>query len=101
HRACERAGGRGAAWTEERGTSDEGRRCLKGARRRANHEDGERAGGRGAAGTEEPERAGGRGAAGAGTRGRRLGAPGTARRDHGPLARGAVPRVPAVRGATA
>src|SRR6266568_814951 len=31
----ERAGGRGAAWTEERGTSDEGRRCLKGARRRA------------------------------------------------------------------
>jgi hypothetical protein len=23
--------GRGAAWTEERGTSDEGRRCLKGA----------------------------------------------------------------------
>src|SRR5262249_52957054 len=26
---------RGAAWTEERGTSDEGRRCLKGGRRRA------------------------------------------------------------------
>src|SRR5262249_32538233 len=31
----ERAGGRGAAWTEERGTSDEGRRRLKGGRRRA------------------------------------------------------------------
>src|SRR5260370_9059172 len=27
--------GRGAAWTEERGTSDEGRRCLKGAPMRA------------------------------------------------------------------
>ena len=27
--------GRGVAWTEERGTSDEGRRCLKAARRRA------------------------------------------------------------------
>jgi len=25
------AEGRGAAWTEERGTSDEGRRCHKGA----------------------------------------------------------------------
>jgi pimeloyl-ACP methyl ester carboxylesterase len=31
----ERAAGRGAAWTEERGTSDEGRRRLQGARRRA------------------------------------------------------------------
>src|SRR5215470_12282641 len=31
----ERAGGRGAAWTEERGTSDEERPCLKCARRRA------------------------------------------------------------------
>src|SRR5258706_10173520 len=31
----ERVEGRGAAWTEERGTSDEGRRCLKGAPRRA------------------------------------------------------------------
>ena len=27
--------GRGAAWTEERGTSDEGRRDLKAPRRRA------------------------------------------------------------------
>jgi hypothetical protein len=27
--------GRGAAWTEERGTSDEGRRCLKAPRKRA------------------------------------------------------------------
>ncbi len=27
--------GRGAAWTQERGTSDEGRRCLKAPRRRA------------------------------------------------------------------
>src|ERR1700689_5943603 len=27
--------GRGAAWTEERGTSDEGRQCLKAPRRRA------------------------------------------------------------------
>jgi branched-chain amino acid transport system permease protein len=29
--------GRGVAWTEERGTSDEGRRRLKAPRRRANH----------------------------------------------------------------
>src|SRR5215469_5354902 len=30
-----RAGGRGAAWTDERGTSEEARRCLRGALRRA------------------------------------------------------------------
>ena len=30
----DQAKGRGAAWTEERGTSDEGRRCLKAPRRR-------------------------------------------------------------------
>src|SRR5258707_9983341 len=30
--------GRGAAWTEERGTSDEGRRCLQAPRRRASEE---------------------------------------------------------------
>ncbi len=30
--------GRGTAWTEERGTSDEGRRCLEAPRRRTNRE---------------------------------------------------------------
>src|SRR3984893_8682043 len=43
--------GRGAAWTEERGTSDEGRRRLKVPRRRAGRHSAPK--GRGAAWTEE------------------------------------------------
>src|SRR5260221_234725 len=46
--------GRGAAWTEERGTSDEGRRCLQAPRRRASERGTpSEPEGRGAAWTEE------------------------------------------------
>jgi hypothetical protein len=45
--------GRGAAWTEERGTSDEGRRCPKGAPEASGGHSMSEPEGRGAAWTEE------------------------------------------------
>src|ERR1700680_2677452 len=65
------AEGRGAAWTEERGTSDEGRRRLQAPRRRAGRQREPR--GRGATWTEEQHMSEATGRGGGGRRGERRG----------------------------